>query len=188
MKILGTTLKLLTFLIILFLLGLFGYALFGNRATIHPSHLLGTEAPDFTLKLFNGEQLRLSDLRGKAVLINFWASWCAPCREEAPVLEASWRKYREKPVVFIGINIWDDKDSALSFLTRFGGNYPNGADPKGEIAINYGVAGVPETYFIDPTGKIVGKYAGQLTNEIVDYFMEKSLLGSKNTAIRENER
>ena len=183
MKILGTVTKLAVFAGILFLLFLFGYSIFGNKVFEKPSPLVGTQAPDFTLNLFNGDQLRLSELKGKAVLLNFWASWCGPCRSEAPALEASWKKYKDKPVVFLGVNVWDDKSNALQYINSFGGGYINGMDPKGEIAVEYGVAGVPETYFIDPSGKIVDKYTGQLTKETIDYFLEKALSPSKQNEL-----
>ncbi len=175
MKILSTVTKLAVLLAILLLLGLLGYAVFGNRVFIKPSPIVGQQATDFTIELFNGEKIKLSEMKGKAVLLNFWASWCIPCRDEAPALETSWRKYKNKPVVFIGVNVWDDKDSALLYLNEFGGEYENGRDPKGEIAVDYGVGGVPETYFIDTSGKIVDKYTGPLTEEIIDYFLGKAL-------------
>jgi cytochrome c biogenesis protein CcmG, thiol:disulfide interchange protein DsbE len=175
MKVFSLFSKLAVFAGIVLLLVLFGYAVFGDKVFLKPSPLVGREASDFTLDLFNGDKLKLSDLRGKAVLLNFWASWCMPCRDEAPMLEASWKIYKDKRVVFIGIDVWDDKDSALAYLKQFGGGYVNGIDPKGEIAVDYGVGGVPETYFIDASGKIVGKYTGPLTDEMIDHFMGKAL-------------
>ncbi|MGH7890556.1 MAG: TlpA family protein disulfide reductase [Thermodesulfobacteriota bacterium] len=179
MKILTTLTKLFVFAGIVLLLFLFGYAIFGDKVFEKTSPLVGAPAPDFTLKLFDGGQLSLSELKGKAVLLNFWASWCGPCRSEAPALEASWKEYREKPVVFLGVNVWDDKSNALQYINSFGGGYLNGLDPKGEIAVEYGVSGVPETYFIDPSGKIVDKYTGQLTRETIDYFLQRALSPSK---------
>jgi cytochrome c biogenesis protein CcmG/thiol:disulfide interchange protein DsbE len=178
MKGLGLAGKLVVFAAIVVLLILLGYAVFGNKVFPKPSPLIGREASDFTLELFNGDKLRLSDLRGKVVLLNFWASWCMPCREEAPTLEASWKRYKDKPVVFIGIDVWDDKDSALAYINQFGGGYLNGIDPKGEIAVDYGVGGVPETYFINESGKIVNKYTGPLTDEMVDQLLGKVFLSS----------
>ena len=183
MKILSAFTKLAVFAGIVLLLFLFGYAIFGDKVFEKRSPLVGIPAPEFTLKLFNGEQLKLSELKGKAVLLNFWASWCGPCRSEAPALETSWRKYKDKPVVFLGVNVWDDKSNALQYLNSFGGGYINGIDPKGEIAVEYGVAGVPETYFIDPSGKIVDKYTGQLTEEMIDYFLGKALSPSKQNEL-----
>ncbi len=175
MKILSAVTRLAVLAGILLLLLLFGYAIFGDKVFDKRSPLLGTHAPDFTVKLFNGEQLKLSELRGKAVLLNFWASWCGPCRNEAPALESSWKKYKDKSVVFVGINVWDDESNALQYLNSFGGGYVNGMDPKGEVAVEYGVAGVPETYFIDTEGKIVDKYTGQLNEEMIDRFIQKAL-------------
>ena len=175
MKGFSLAVKLVVFVAIVILLGLLGYAVFGNKVFSKPSPLVGREASDFTLELFNGDKLRLSDLRGKAVLLNFWASWCIPCRDEAPALEESWRKYKDKSVVFIGIDVWDDKNSALTYIKQFGGGYVNGIDPKGEIAVDYGVGGVPETYFIDASGKVIDKYVGPLTGEMIDYFLRKAL-------------
>ena len=175
MKGFGLAVKLGVFVAIMILLGLLGYAVFGNKVFIKSSPLLGREASDFTLELFSGDRLRLSDLRGKAVLLNFWSSWCIPCRDEAPILEESWKRYKDKPVMFIGIDVWDDKDSALTYLKQFGGGYVNGIDSKGEIAVDYGVGGVPETYFIDSSGKIVDKYTGPLTEGMIDHLLGKAL-------------
>jgi cytochrome c biogenesis protein CcmG/thiol:disulfide interchange protein DsbE len=175
MKGFSLTVKLLVFGAIVLLLSLLGYAVFGNKVFSKPSPLIGREATDFMLELFSGDKLKLSDLRGKAVLLNFWASWCIPCRDEAPTLEGSWKRYKDKQVVFIGIDVWDDKDSALGYLNQFGGGYVNGIDPKGEIAVDYGVSGVPETYFIDASGKVVDKYTGPLTEDMIDHFLGKAL-------------
>lgn len=178
MKGLSLAAKLVVFAAIVVLLSLLGYAVFGNKVFSKPSPLVGREASDFTLELFSGGKLNLSDLRGKAVLLNFWASWCMPCRDEAPALEASWKRYKDKPAVFIGIDIWDDKDSALAYIKQFGGGYVNGIDPKGNIAVDYGIGGVPETYFIDASGRIVDKYTGPLTERIIDQFLGKALSSS----------
>ncbi len=175
MKGYSLAVKLVVFAAIVILLGLLGYAVFGNKVFSKPSPLVGREASNFTLELFSGDKLKRSDLRGKAVVLNFWASWCIPCRDEAPILESSWKRYKDKPVVFVGIDVWDDKDSALSYIKQFGGGYVNGIDPKGEIAVDYGVGGVPETYFIDASGKIMDKYTGPLTEEMIDQFFGKAI-------------
>ncbi len=174
MNILKTGSKLAVLLIILIILTLLGFALFGNRETIKTSPLVGREAPEFALKLFNGEEVSLSELKGKTVLLNFWASWCMPCRQEAQALEQAWQNYKDKDVVFIGVNVWDEDSSALSYMEKFGGGYPHGADPREEIQVDYGIGGVPETYFIDSSGKISDKYNGPLTKQIIDYYIAKA--------------
>lgn len=120
-------------------------------------------ASDFTLELFDGSTLQLSELRGQVVVVNFWASWCPPCREEARALEASWQVLRDEGVVFVGVNVWDDRDDALAFIDEFGVTYPNGPDDNG-IAIDYGVIGIPETYIVDRDGRIAAKFVGPVTS------------------------
>ncbi len=124
--------------------------------------LLGREAPDFTLRLFTGEEVRLADFRGKVVFLNFWASWCPPCRAEARDLEAAWRRYKDQKVVFLGVDIQDREEDAREFLKEFGVTYPNGRDANGRIAIAYGVWGIPETFLIDGSGRITYKHVGAI--------------------------
>ncbi len=139
------------------------------------------QAPDFTLELYSGETLKLSDLRGKPVMVNFWASWCPPCREEAPLLEETWREYREKGVVFIGVNIWDTDKDARRFLSEYGITYPNGASPAGQtpVAVNYGLTGIPETYFIDRNGEVTRKWIGPFNGEELRTFLDEILASGK---------
>lgn len=137
---------------------------------------IGT-APDFTLQLFSGETLRLADLRGQPVMVNFWASWCPPCREEAPLLERTWREYRDRGVLFIGIDLWDRDQDARAFLQEFAISYPNGPDSS-SVAIDYGLTGIPETFFIDRQGQIRRKWIGPFTEAPLRAFLDE-LLGSE---------
>jgi len=171
MRILSTSGKVIVLIKILSLISLMGYAIFGNRVDIKTSPLVGNKAPDFTLRTFDGKNLKLSDLKGKTVLLNFWASWCMPCRQEAGALDKSWQKYKDKDVVFIGVNVWDENSNALSYLNKFGGDYTHGMDPNEEIQVDYGGGGVPETDFIDPSGNVRDKFTGPLTEQIIDYFV-----------------
>ena len=119
-------------------------------------------AADFTLTLSTGTELPLSDLRGRVVLVDFWASWCTPCRQEAPVLSRVYLEYAGKPVEFVGVNIWDRNQDALDFLEAFETSYPNGVDQAGSIAIDYGVRGIPEKFFIDQNGVLRQKFVGPM--------------------------
>ena len=132
-----------------------------------PSPLLGRPAAAFSLTTFTGSPLSLEDLRGKVVMLNFWASWCIPaCYEEAPALERTWRAYKDKGVMVVGVNIQDKEEAAREFLARFEHSFPNAPDPKGRVSVNYGVYGVPETFFIDRKGRVRFKHVGALTDDI----------------------
>ncbi len=117
--------------------------------------LEGGAAPIFDLKTYDGQVVRLSDLRGKAVAVNFWASWCQPCREEAPLLEAAWRKYKDRGFVLIGVDYVDTEPAARAYMKEFKLTYPNGPDVQTLISQAYHITGVPETYFIGKDGKVL---------------------------------
>jgi len=121
-------------------------------------------APDFSLQLFGGGQFSLASLSGQVVVVNFWASWCEPCREEAPVLEKVWQEYQGQGVTFIGIAHKDTEGKARAFLDEFGITYPNALDPANRVARTYRVQGVPETFFIKG-GEIASLYIGPLTED-----------------------
>jgi len=132
-----------------------------------PSPLLGRPAAAFSLTTFAGTPVSLEGLRGKVVMLNFWASWCVPaCYEEAPALERTWRAYKDKGVMVVGVDIQDKEEAARQFLARFGHSFPNAPDPTGRVSVDYGVYGVPETFFIDRTGRVRFKQVGALTDEI----------------------
>ncbi|MDK1046125.1 MAG: redoxin domain-containing protein [Anaerolineales bacterium] len=121
-------------------------------------------APDFTLNTFDGQTLLLSELRGKVVVINFWASWCVPCRDEAPILEAAWREYRERDVVFIGVDYLDTETEARAYLAEFDITYPNGPDLRTLISTSYRIKGIPETFFVDAAGQMRDVFIGPIND------------------------
>jgi cytochrome c biogenesis protein CcmG/thiol:disulfide interchange protein DsbE len=118
----------------------------------------GSPAPDFSLRLYPAyraglpEEIRLSDLRGNVVVINFWASWCVECHKEAQALENIYRRYKDRGVVVLGIDYLDTEAPALAYLKQYGVTYPNGIDLQQQVARAYRITGVPETFFIDRDG------------------------------------
>jgi len=125
---------------------------------------LGFVAPDFTLEDLGGQKVRLSDFRGKPVLLNFWASWCPPCRKEMPDLQEFHRRYGDK-IALIGINWGETADTVREFLDRLSVTYLNLLDPQGTAFVLYKLTGIPESFFIDPEGFIRGVWIGPLTVE-----------------------
>lgn len=119
-------------------------------------------APDFSLTSFDGDTIQLSDFRGQVVVVNFWASWCPPCREEAPYLEETWRKYQGRGVVFIGVDYVDVEPEALAYIEEFNITYFNGPDLRTTISQAYNIQGVPETFFINKNGEIAHVHVGPL--------------------------
>jgi cytochrome c biogenesis protein CcmG/thiol:disulfide interchange protein DsbE len=129
---------------------------------------IGSHVPDFSLKLFDGypyqgaKQVNLLALRGKVVVVNFWASWCVTCADEAPVMEATWNYYQpEGKVVFLGVDYTDVDSKALQFLSTFDISYPNGPDLGTRITpiFNHNIA-MPETYIVDQQGILRSKQIG----------------------------
>lgn len=142
------------------LLALFFYGLTTQRLQAGIAPKPNTVAPDFQLTTYSGQPMHLDSYRGKVVVVNFWASWCVPCRDEQPTLETLWQRYQNRGVVFLGIDIQDNQHDGLDFLRQFGASYPIGPDPTGAVSINYGVVGVPETYIVSRQGTIAKKIVG----------------------------
>jgi cytochrome c biogenesis protein CcmG/thiol:disulfide interchange protein DsbE len=134
-------------------------------------------APAFTLERLDGNgELSIESLRGKAVVLNFWASWCAPCKDETPLLQEAWQRWEDKGVVFVGVDVKDFRGDARDFLARYGVTYPNVYDGKGSTVGRYGVTGFPETYFIDAAGKVRYRIAGPVEDAAdLDAAIERAL-------------
>jgi cytochrome c biogenesis protein CcmG/thiol:disulfide interchange protein DsbE len=123
----------------------------------------------------DGGKVELADLKGSVVMVDFWSSWCPPCRAEASSLSAVYRDYRERGIEFVGVAIWDTPEAARELLKAAESEYPAGLDEKGVIAIDYGVTGIPEKYFIDREGKIVRKFVGPMGEDILRGLLDELL-------------
>ena len=175
--LIGTVTLVLAGLLLLFGYGVIRAGQFGGvgiNAVGQIGRIQPGPAPDFEIPLYSGGTFRLSQQRGKVVLVNFWASWCPPCREEAPVLERAWENYHDRGVVMVGVDVWDDQRDARAFMKEFGVTYPNGPDSTG-LNVDYGLTGVPETFFIRPDGTIARHWIGPLTDAQIQAFIEEML-------------
>ncbi len=161
----------ISFALVFALLGLLAWGLRKAQAGQVDSGV----APDFTLAGFDGRTVTLSQLRGKVVIINFWASWCPPCREEAAYLEQTWRKYKGQGVVLIGVDYVDTEKEALAYIKEFGITYINGPDLGTKISQAYNIKGVPETYYVSKSGVLEGMYVGPLQSPLLDQKIDEML-------------
>jgi cytochrome c biogenesis protein CcmG/thiol:disulfide interchange protein DsbE len=159
---------------ILPVLGLLAYGLTRDPNIIE-SPLPGRVAADFTLESLDGQTISLRDLRGKVVVLNFWASWCLSCELEHPYFVEAERKYAGHDVQILGIIYQDSRANAIRYMRRMGGNWPNLIDPGSRVAIDYGVYGVPETFFIGRDGVIAYKQIGPVSPALLDTWITRLL-------------
>ncbi len=133
--------------------------------------LVGKSAPNFSLAMLPDSKstLSLSNFKSQSVVLNFWASWCDPCKQEAPLLESTWKQMQaqQKDVVFVGIDFQDASTNAISFLRLYNITYQNAVDANGSVASEYGVTGLPHTIFINRHGMVTSSVAGQLTAQVL---------------------
>lgn len=158
----------------------------GLRRSQQGTVVPGDTLPDFTINLFDGytyqsqNQITLSQLRGKVVVINFWASWCKPCEEEAALLEAAWQSYKDGgKVIFIGADYVDTEPEARGYLAKFNITYPNGPDLATRVSQLFRIKGVPETYFIDANGVLRQSQIGPFTSEAEIHQIIDSILAAQ---------
>jgi len=151
----------------LLLAGLLG-AYLASRSDPATPTAIGNAAPDFAIADLDGNPVRLADLRGRPVVVNFWASWCGPCVEEFPLLRDAASRHADDGLVVIGI-VWDDRsEAARDFMARNGATWVAAMDPGQRVAGDYGIVGLPETYFIDRDGIIRARQIGQISADSLD--------------------
>ncbi|CAN5488946.1 TlpA disulfide reductase family protein [soil metagenome] len=172
-------------------IGLFVFGMRHDPKDI-PSPLPGTIAPAFALEVFApgqaslrrpiGDTIRLADMRGQVVVLNFWASWCLSCRDEHAVLSEVARRYVGMPVRFVG-SLYQDRTSAgTEWIAELGGqSYPSVNDPKARTAIDYGLYGVPETFIVAPDGRIARKITGPADAALVVHIVDSLLAAAPDT-------
>jgi cytochrome c biogenesis protein CcmG, thiol:disulfide interchange protein DsbE len=158
--------------IILIVAGLLAYSVAAG-----PSEppLIGSPVPDFEFTALDGSTMNLGANRGTVVVVNFFASWCDPCRQEAVALEETWRAYRDQDVQFYGIAYKDADSKAQAFLDEFGVSYPSTVDTSNRAAREYGVTGVPETFVVDRQGLLVRHFLGPITQAQLAQEIERAL-------------
>ena len=133
-----------------------------------PAPEIGRLAPDFTLVDLEGNPVTLSDFRGKTVFINFWATWCPPCRAEMPEIEAVYQKYKDKGVVVIGVDILEPEDVVRQFVEQGGYSWTFVLDTSGEVAGNYRITAIPTSFFIDREGIIQAVNISAITKRAME--------------------
>lgn len=139
------------------------------------SPIVGALARPIDLETLDGQRVALADMQGSPIVINFWASWCRPCRDEAPLLVAADGRYRSQGLRVLGIVYEDTPDNARAFTRQYGQTYPGLLDPDGRTAIDYGVLGIPETFFVDRSGMVRSRQVGALTAAELDRQIEMIL-------------
>lgn len=150
---------------VLLVLGLFAAGTARHQRSLAVSAALARGdtpmVPALTLPAFGGAPVVLAGLRGHPIILNFWASWCVPCREEAPQLEALWKEFGSRGLIVLGVDTQDLEAPGRAFLAQYRITYPNVRDPDGSVGRAFGTTGVPETFFIGADGRISGKFPGE---------------------------
>ena len=144
-------------------------------------------APSINMLLYGGGRMTPTDYADKPVVVNFWASWCGPCRQEAPIFERLSQEYGERGALFIGVNIQDETTDAEAYLREFDITYPNGRDENGSISVDYGVIGIPVTFFINRDGAVQRRWAGVMRETELRLWIDELVAGAAPTGDAQGE-
>ena len=150
--------------------GFFGLLALGliNKSTVTGKSgmtRVGKAAPNITMPLLGGSEFQMSEYAGRPMVVNFWASWCPPCREESPGFERTWRRFSDSDFLLVGVDIQDTVEDGLAYIREFDLTFPNGIDVDGKITVEYGVIGLPVTFFIGADGIVKGRWVGALPED-----------------------
>ncbi|HAL46369.1 MAG TPA: hypothetical protein DCP37_01295 [Dehalococcoidia bacterium] len=148
---------------------------------------VGNPAESFSMPLIGGGTFDTAEHLGKPMVVNFWASWCPPCRQESPGFERTWGTYADKGIVFVGVDIQDGEEVAQAYVDEFGLTFPNGRDLDGTITVDYGVIGLPVTFFVDAAGIVQGRWVGALAESKLVDWVEALLAGVSPSGDAEGE-
>lgn len=155
--------------------GLVGFALYQALAEEKTGAEVGEKAPDFELETLDGEKLQLRDLEGKTVLINFWATWCKPCRDEMPAIQSVYNRFKDQDFVVVGVNIAETPVSVKGFTRQLELDFPVVLDRNREVTKLYNIGPIPSSLFVDKNGKVVRKHDGQMVEGQIEGYVREAL-------------
>lgn len=149
--------------------------------------LVGKKTPFFVAPKVGGQLISLEDYKERPLILNFWASWCPPCRDETPGMERVWRKYKDEGVIILGINVQDGEKEAERYISEFGVTFSNALDLDGSITVDYGITGLPVTFFINKKGFVIGRWVGSISEDKLDNRVSSLIFSEDSTAEPDGE-
>jgi peroxiredoxin len=157
------------------LVGMVAFAIYRVSTDTGGKPVEGNRAPNFTLTTLDGKQMSLHDLKGKAVMINFWGTWCPPCRAEMPAIQAAYMSNKDKGFEVVSVNIRENEVPVANFVSQYGLSFPIWMDKDRYVVKLYKIGPIPSTFFIDPDGVIVKRIEGPLQISQLQYYIEQLL-------------
>lgn len=160
--------------ILVIFVGLVGYMLYTNVINNDKGKIsTGDIAPDFQLKTLDGKTIKLSDYKGQGVFLNFWATYCPPCKKEMPYIENQYQKFKNKGVTVLAVDVGEPKLTVDKFVQRYDLSFPILLDSREEVLDPYGIGPIPVTFLIDKNGKVVDRITAGLSEETIKQYMQK---------------